>query len=158
MKKIFWLLIMASCFAGCAKDPECNYDQCAMKAPASEIQTLRDYLQANSITATEHCSGIFYTIQQPGNGAAPSACGGVSVTYEGRLSDGTVFDRTQPGQQANFGLGGLITGFKNGVLQIKSGGRITIYIPPSLGYGSQPQTGIPANSILVFTVELLAVQ
>lgn len=158
MKKLLLVAMLAGFFTGCMKDPECEYDQCAAKAPASEIQSLRDYLQTNSINATEHCSGIFYAIQQQGSGNAPTPCGGVSVTYQGRLTDGTIFDQTPAGQQASFSLTRLISGFKNGVLQLKTGGRMTIYIPPSLGYGSQPQQGIPANSVLIFTIELFAAE
>jgi len=158
MKKIIFALLIISAFAGCSKDEECKYNECGVKAPATEIQNLQSYLQANNIVATEHCSGIYYTIQQQGTGTRPTACSAVSVYYKGTLLNGTVFDQTQTGSPASFNLGGLITGFKNGLLQIKTGGKVTIYIPPSLGYGSSANGPIPANSILIFEVELLATQ
>src|SRR5829696_2736020 len=133
MKKIILALLIIGSFAGCSKDEECKYDECGVKAPASEVQSLQAYLQSQSIVATEHCSGIFYTIQQQGTGTRPTACSAVSVYYKGSLTNGTVFDQTQAGSSASFDLGGLITGFKNGLIQIKSGGKVTIYIPPSLG-------------------------
>jgi FKBP-type peptidyl-prolyl cis-trans isomerase FkpA len=158
MKKIILALLIISTFAGCSKDEECKYDECGVKAPATEVQNLQAYLQSNNIVATEHCSGIYYTIQQQGTGTRPTACSAVSVYYKGTLTNGTVFDQTQVGNPAAFNLGGLITGFKNGLLQIKTGGKVTIYIPPSLGYGSSAVSSIPANSILIFEVELLATQ
>jgi FKBP-type peptidyl-prolyl cis-trans isomerase FkpA len=158
MKKIILALLIIGSFAGCSKDNECKYDECGIKAPATEIQNLQAYLQSNNIVATEHCSGIYYTIQQQGTGARPTACSAVSVYYKGTLTNGTVFDQTQNGNPAAFNLGGLITGFKNGLLQIKTGGKVTIYIPPSLGYGSSASGPIPANSILIFEIELLATQ
>ena len=155
MKRILFAFLIISTFAGCSKEDECKYDECGVKAPASEVQSLQAYLQSNNIIATEHCSGIYYTIQQQGTGTRPTACSDVSVYYKGTLTNGTVFDQTQ-GSPAAFNLGQLITGFKNGVLQIKTGGKVTIYITPSLGYGSSAVGGIPANSILIFEVELLA--
>ena len=158
MKKILLAFLIIASLASCSKDKECKYDECGVKAPASEIQNLQAYLQANNIVATEHCSGIYYTIQQQGTGTRPTACSAVSVYYKGTLTNGTVFDQTQTGSPASFNLGGLITGFKNGLLQIKTGGKVTVYIPPSLGYGSSASGPIPANSILIFEIELLATQ
>ncbi|HYO21790.1 MAG TPA: FKBP-type peptidyl-prolyl cis-trans isomerase, partial [Flavisolibacter sp.] len=70
----------------------------------------------------------------------------------------SVFDETTGNETANFNMGGLIRGFTNGVMQIKSGGKVTIYIPPSLGYGNRQSGSIPPNSNLIFTVELMDVQ
>ena len=59
-------------FTGCSKEPKCSYNECAYKAPAAEIQAVKDYLTANNITATEHCSGLFYRVENPGTGTRPS--------------------------------------------------------------------------------------
>jgi FKBP-type peptidyl-prolyl cis-trans isomerase len=160
MKKYLFALLIAAVAAGCGKE-KCEYNECAVVAPASEIQSLQNYLTANNITATQHCSGIFYTVEQPGNGDWPAACDRATVRYQGRLTNGTIFDpRGGSGaamSTADFQLNGLITGFTNGVLQIKEGGKVTIYIPPSLGYGSRQAGDIPPNSNLIFTVELVAI-
>ena len=148
---------LSSCLKG-ESGSTCSYDPCGIKAPDSEIQAVQSYLTTNTISATQHCSGLFYTVDLPGSGATPTVCNYVTVNYEGRLTNGTVFDKTQPGSPAGFNLSSLIAGFKNGVPLIKTGGKITLYVPPSLGYGSQPQGTIPANSILIFNVELLNVQ
>lgn len=141
-------------FANCSK-PKCEFNECGFKAPDAEVQSLKNYLQSNNINATQHCSGIFYTVQTQGSGERPTACGAVSVYYKGTLTDGTIFDQTQPNQPAVFDLSGLIPGFKIGMLQVKSGGKITLYIPPTLGYGNQANGSIPANSVLIFEVDLL---
>ena len=157
-KLIFGFLVIAS-FSGCLKsdieDP-CEYDPCATKATAAEIQSVQDYLNANSIVATQHCSGIFYVVDIQGNGATPQVCSNVTVNYEGKLTNGTVFDASS--SPVTFNLSQVIKGFKNGMLQVKSGGSIRIFIPPSLGYGEYQQGNIPANSILIFTVTLVSVQ
>lgn len=161
MKRFLSALIIISVFSGCLKGDSgttCNYNECAAVAPATEIQAVQTYLSNNSIAATQHCSGLFYAIDQPGSGTKPTVCNGVVFHYEGRLTDGTVFQTTQGGSPVAFNLSGLITGFKNGIPLIGAGGKIRLYIPPSLGYGNQSQPSIPANSILIFTVELVAVQ
>lgn len=88
----------------------------------------------------------------------------VTVNYTGMLSDGTVFDsNTDPKfkhvQPFSFALGQgqVIQGWDLGVLGMKVGGKRDLVIPPELGYGSNGQGPIPANSTLYFTVELLSV-
>jgi FKBP-type peptidyl-prolyl cis-trans isomerase FkpA len=153
INRLFICFLIVISFSGCLKGDtnyECNYDPCAYKAPASEIQAVKDYLDQHNITAIQHCSGLFYTIDEPGTGATPAACGGVRATYVGKLTDGTQFDANT----ADFMLNGVITGWTDGIPLIKQGGRIHLYIPPSLGYGSRSVGSIPANSILVFDVTL----
>ena len=158
MKNIILALFVIASFSGCLKNSgqnefTCNYNECSVKAPAAEIEQLRAYLASNNIMATEHCSGLFYVIDNPGTGNKPTACNSVLVNYEGRLTNGDTFDKsTSP---AAFSLTGVIRGFQNGVPLIKTGGKIRLFIPPSLGYGGAAQTSIPANSILIFDVELL---
>ena len=162
MKKIFFALFTVSLLTGCLKSSEntftCNYDGCAYKAPASEIQQVSDYLAANNITATQHCSGLFYIIDAPGSGTAPTACSNIAFTYVGKLTDGTTFDQATEPVAAN--ISQLIGGFKNALPLIKAGGKIRLYIPPSLGYGDYPPTGsgIPAKAMLIFEVGLAGVQ
>lgn len=155
---IFSLLVvfgMTGCLKNGVTDP-CDYDPCASPAPASEIAAVQAYLTSNNITAVQHCSGLFYTIDAPGTGATPQTCSFVTVTYEGRLTNGTVFDATN--QPVTFNLSEVIRGWRNGLPQLKSGGRIHLYVPPSLGYGGNANGVIPANSILIFRVDLLNVQ
>jgi FKBP-type peptidyl-prolyl cis-trans isomerase FkpA len=161
MKKIILFAVLITSLASCIKGKNeviCGYDQCQLVAPATEIQSVQNYLNTNSITATQHCSGIFYVVHQQGTGAGPTACGAAQVKYKGTLTNGTVFDENQPNQTPVFNMQTLIPGFKNGLLQLKSGGKMTMYIPPFLGYGSSQNGSIPGNSILIFEVELIAAQ
>lgn len=167
MKKILLTLTVAGALAGCLKSPEetrtCTYDECAVKAPATEIQGVKDYLAQNNITAVEHCSGLFYAIDSIGTGVSPTVCSGVSVRYKGMLTNGNVFDSSNTSTRP-FALQDLVRGWINGLPKIKTGGGMRLYIPPTLGYGAQPVTNrttgaviIPANSILIFEVMLDAV-
>jgi FKBP-type peptidyl-prolyl cis-trans isomerase FkpA len=151
-------LLVLFTFPSCLKSPntDCKYDACATVAPASEIQAVQSYLTAHSITAIQHCSGVFYVIDSVGTGAQPTPCSYINATYTGSLTDGTVFD--QGSFQQPYQLTGLIKGWTNTIPLIKKGGRIHIYVPPSLGYGNQPSGSIPANSILIFDIDLSFVQ
>lgn len=163
MKKIFLALLFAGSFSGCIKDQSenftnCTFNECAIVAPAAEIQQVKDYLAANSITATQHCSGLFYVVDVPGTGATPTVCNNIAFAYEGKLTDGTVFDKAET--PIVYNLSQLITGFKVGIPKMKVGGKMRLYVPPSLGYGSNPPANgpIPSNAVLVFNVTLAGVQ
>ncbi len=162
MRILFSALLMSVLFSGCLgssdKPAPCDpaaYNPCAVVAPAAEIQAVQNYLTAQGITgAVQHCSGMFYRIDAPGTGTTPTVCSTIAVTYEGKLTNGTTFDQaTTP---VAFGLGSVIKGWMNGLPLIKSGGRIYLYVPPTLGYGANGP--IPANSVLIFRVDLVAVQ
>lgn len=145
-------IVLIAVFAGCGKDKTCNYDECALKAPSSEIQAVQNYLASQNITnAQQHCSGLFYVIDNIGTGKHPNSCSTVNVQYTGTLTNGNVFDQSSG---ISFGLDQVIPGWRNGIPQIKSGGEIHLYIPPSLGYGNQQAGSIPPNSILIFDVKL----
>lgn len=159
MKKILFAVATIVCFSGCLKSGEettCNYDACAYVAPAAEVKMVEDYLAASSTVATKHCSGLYYRIDNPGTGKVPSNCSEVSVTYEGKLTNGNTFDQTST--PVTFYLSQLIAGWQNALPLIKEGGRIYLYLPPSLGYGSQSTGSIPANSVLIFKIDLVAVR
>lgn len=91
----------------------------------------------------------------------------ISVLYVGKFTDGTVFDSSAAhgNQPLTFVLGaeGLIPGFQVGINTMKEGGQRLLSIPPSLGYGDQDvkdaagKVIIPANSTLIFEVELVKV-
>ena len=162
MKKFFFgfVILSAISFSCAKKDATCNYSDSNVTAPASEIANVQAYLTTNSITATQHPSGFFYKINQAGTGQAiVNLCSVISVKYAGRLTNGTYFDPTTAGttSSASFALGQVIVGWQKGMPLISSGGKITLYIPPSLGYGSKATGSIPANSILIFDIELVSV-
>lgn len=85
----------------------------------------------------------------------------VTVHYVGTLKNGKVFDSSKErGQPFVFvlGEGQVIKGWEKGILKMKEGGRRKLTIPPDLAYGSRAIGAIPANSTLVFDVELLKVR
>lgn len=94
-----------------------------------------------------------------GDGAKAEAGKAVAVAYTGYLTNGQIFDKTKD-KALTFVVGKhtVIAGFEQGVFGMQVGGKRRLIVPPSLGYGNQAMGQIPPNSVLVFEVELLAVQ
>ncbi|HUD29327.1 MAG TPA: FKBP-type peptidyl-prolyl cis-trans isomerase [Novosphingobium sp.] len=88
----------------------------------------------------------------PGTGEKVPAHSYVLINYKGMLADGTVFDEAQ---QMPMPLDEVVPGFAQGLVQMQRGGRYKLTIPPELGYGAQASGPIPANSTLVFEIELI---
>jgi FKBP-type peptidyl-prolyl cis-trans isomerase len=83
----------------------------------------------------------------------------VQVHYHGTLVDGTVFDSSvDRGEPISFPIGGVIPGWTEGLQLMKVGDKFRFFIPPELGYGPNPVGPIPGNSVLIFDVELLAIE
>lgn len=160
-KKLLFMLAFPFLLASCNKTStgdKCGFTTSTAVAGSAEIANLKAWLDANSLTYTQHPSGIFYKITTPGSGATPVVCSDVTVKYSGRLTtSNTPFDQNTTG--VTFTLGQLIAGWQIGIPLIQKGGSIILYIPPSLGYGSAGAgASIPPNSNLVFTIDLLNVQ
>ncbi len=163
MRKLLPLLtvLFLAAALSCGKDDpsnaQCNYTDPPVTVPASEITAVEGYLASKGITnAVRDTRGFYYIISNPGTGTAPNPCSRVSVNYVGKLTNDTIFDQTTT-SPASFFLGQTIPGWIKGVSLIRAGGRITLFLPPSLGYGNVAVGPIPANSILIFDVDLLTV-
>lgn len=85
----------------------------------------------------------------------------VTVKYVGTLTDGTQFDASANHGDGTFsftlGAGQVIQGWDQGVVGMKVGGTRKLTIPPAMGYGAQAVGSIPANSTLIFQIELVKV-
>lgn len=117
-------------------------------------QSIDDYLKANNLTAQKTEDGLYYIIDVPGNDTKPKVNSTVRVKYEGKLLNGDVFDKSDDFKTS---LSNVIAGWRRGMVLFGEGGKGTLIIPPSLGYGSQAVGAIPSNSVLIFDVELLEV-
>jgi FKBP-type peptidyl-prolyl cis-trans isomerase FklB len=104
-------------------------------------------------------SGLQYKVLAPGDAKAPpiTATDQVTVNYSGKLIDGTEFDSSYArGVPATFGVNGVIKGWQEALVLMKPGAKWELYVPPDLAYGASPRPGIPANSLLIFDVEILS--
>lgn len=83
----------------------------------------------------------------------------VAIHYAGNLPDGTPFDANGPADppyEFRLGAGEVVPGFDEAVTGMRVGGKRQVVIPPALGYGAQGNGPIPANAVLVFTIELVS--
>ena len=104
-------------------------------------------------------SGVIYKTLKPGNGPSPQPTDKVKVNYEGKLTDGTVFDSSyKRGQPAEFGLNQVIKCWTEGVGTMKVGEKARLVCPSETAYGDHGHPpAIPGGATLVFEVELLGI-
>lgn len=103
--------------------------------------------------------GLVFKTLKPGDGASPQPTDKVKVNYEGKLTNGTVFDSSyKRGQPAEFGLNQVIKCWTEGVAKMKVGEKARLVCPSDIAYGDHghPPT-IPGGATLVFEVELLGI-
>ncbi len=149
LKKLALLLLLLMVFS-CAKRK-------AAKQAEKDEKTIKEYVLAHNLNATRTGSGLYYVISTPGSGVNPVASSKVTVKYKGYLKDGAVFDESATAG-ATFGLSSVIRGWQEGIPYFKKGGKGMLLIPSALGYGNQANGQIPANSVLIFDIELLNIQ
>ena len=105
-------------------------------------------------------SGLQYMDLVLGDGETPNKGDKIEVHYTGTLEDGTKFDSSLDRDRPftfTLGVGQVIKGWDEGLATMKIGGKRKLVIPSELGYGSRATGKIPANSVLIFEVELLNV-
>ena len=105
-------------------------------------------------------SGLKYRVLRKGEGANPVASDSVEVHYKGWLDDDSIFDSSyRRGETISFPLGGVISGWTEGLQLLGQGGMIELLIPSPLGYGPRGMPPvIPADATLHFLVELFEVK
>jgi len=147
MKKYILLFsLFAIGFSSCKKT---SFDPA--KQAAADDASIQAYIKTNNITAIKDPSGLYYQVITPGTGAYPTSTSLVSMNYKGKLLNGNVFDSNTISSSP---LSGFIKGWQIGIPYINTGGRILLLIPSALGYGNAANGSIPANSVLIFTVDL----
>ncbi len=116
-----------------------------------------EFEKQEGVVKTE--SGLLYKVETPAEGEKPKDTDTVQVHYKGTLIDGTQFDSSYDrGEPATFPLNRVIPGWTEGVQLMPVGSKFKFVIPPELAYGDQDTPSIPANSTLVFEVELLKIE
>ncbi|MEM6321019.1 MAG: FKBP-type peptidyl-prolyl cis-trans isomerase [Bacteroidota bacterium] len=120
--------------------------------PVFERNKIQNYLMTNNIEADSTNTGIFYTLEETGEGENPMDDSRVTVTYRGYFLNGEVFDESVA--PVSFNLNQVIQGWQQAVPLLKPGGKGTFIIPSELAYGPQGNQRIAGNTILVFDIEL----
>ncbi|OGS80116.1 MAG: hypothetical protein A3D31_07730 [Candidatus Fluviicola riflensis] len=126
---------------------------------ASFDKTIEQYIaKKKDWKLTKSTSGLYMEVIQEGTGDEPVIFGSeVTVAYKGQLLNGKIFDQKTAKSPLKSNLKGLIMAFQEGLLGQKAGAKLRMVVPPHLGYADNELEGIPANSVLVFEIELLEV-
>ncbi|WP_184543967.1 FKBP-type peptidyl-prolyl cis-trans isomerase [Mucilaginibacter sp. FT3.2] len=150
MKNLVLLLFIASiAFASCSSGTPVD----AVKQARIDDSIIRVYLSNNPIIkAVKDSSGLYYQVVKQGTGAYPTPTSTVTVNYRGKLINGAPFDSANG---FNSPLGRLIEAWQTGIPHVKKGGNIRLFVPSKLGYGADGAGQIPANSVLVFDIDLI---
>ena len=146
MRKFLYLSLVLFWLPACNKDNQSKTDQ----------QIITQYIGTNHLNAVAEPNGLYYVQTVLGGGGSPNINSTVTVKYKGYLTDGTIFD--QPATPSTFQLSGVIPGWQQGIPLMKAGGKATLLLPSALGYGAQAVSNIPANSVLIFDVQLISFQ
>lgn len=124
---------------------------------AENEQEIVAYMEDNNIDdAIESGTGLYYVIDEEGNGEYPTASSNVTVAYKGYFTNGNVFDESTA-SGVSFGLSQVISGWTEGIQYFKEGGSGQLLIPSHLGYGKYGQGSIPGGAVLIFDVNLKSI-
>lgn len=160
------LMVLSACGSDDLPTPSPATPSPATSSPAASSCTPAPSAEDNfsqTVPLTTTADGLQYGDITPGTGATPKKGQKLTVQYTGWLTNGCTFDTSrQSGRTAfSFVIGAtppnVIPGWDEGLLTMRVGGKRRLVIPPQLGYGSAGQGPIPANSTLVFNVQLLSV-
>ncbi|MDQ3131627.1 MAG: FKBP-type peptidyl-prolyl cis-trans isomerase [Acidobacteriota bacterium] len=125
------------------------------------IVTTKSVVLKNSPAVTTP-SGLTYIVTQPGTGAQLKAGDMVTVHYTGLLTSGVKFDSSHDRNDPisfPLGAGKVIKGWDEGLQKLRVGDRATLFIPPSIGYGSRGSgRAVPPDATLIFIIEVVGVQ
>jgi FKBP-type peptidyl-prolyl cis-trans isomerase FkpA len=164
MKKLLFLVALVALISvSCKKTltPEQNLAAAISKVQANDaaqvatdVEKIKKYITDNKLTATATPEGIYYVTEEAGLGVDfPTVSSSVLARYKGYLLDGTVFDQST--SAITFNLQQVIVGWTIGMQKFKRRSKGKLLIPSPYGYGGNAQgSKIPANSVLIFDIEL----
>lgn len=149
---------LVEAFSALQKRSEERLAKMSEEASAAGKKFLEENGKKDGVVTT--ASGLQYQIIKKADGAQPKPTDVVTVHYEGKLIDGKVFDSSvERGSPIDLPVGGVIPGWVEGLQLMHVGEKVKLFIPSDLAYGAQsPSPAIPANSVLVFDLELLGIK
>jgi len=156
MKKILLLLLLpVAMFSSCLKSNNDVVPFDSTKQAATDEATIQAYLAAHTeIHAVKDTTGVYYQIITQGTGANPVLTSTITAAYTGKLTNGTIFDSST---NLVYRLNGLIPAWQIALPYLKTGGQMLVITPSRYAYGNAQAGIIPANSVLIFSVNLTAV-
>lgn len=149
--KYTFLALFITLFISCNSDDDTPVDYRSVNE-----QEILDYIAANNLDATRSDSGLYYVVDEIGSGDEITSTSDVIFIYKGYYTNDEVFDESDNKGIVFNTQQNIIRGVTEGVQYFNYGGKGTLLIPAHLAYGSKDYNGIPAGSVLIFEIELLA--
>lgn len=131
------------------------------KTGKSEIDLIHDYLSKNQLSDQQISEGVYFTNFIEGKGNQPRIGDEVSVKYIAHSLDGAIYDASENrGIPLKFtlGKGDYLIAFVNAIMQMKKGGVARVVLSSNNAYGSKTYGSIPANTPIVFELELIQIK
>ena len=122
--------------------------------------SIEEYIEANNLNAVDAGNGLFYVIEEEGEGDNPTDGQTVTVHYTGSFFDGQVFDSSTGKSPFSFVVGSrqVIQGWDIGIPLFKKGGSGILLIPYQMAYGSNGYGPIPPYEPLRFDIEIVDIE
>lgn len=130
------------------------YEQRRRDQFQQDLKTIETYAAANNLIVRRTNSGLSYAVTKSGKGTTPKPGTSVKVAYEGFLTDGTSFDKSEK-FEFTLGAAKVIEGWEEGLQHFAPGSEGWLLVPSKLAYGPLPVGKIPANSVLIFKIKML---
>ena len=127
------------------------------RAQVAAAQPAADFLAENARRSgvVTTASGLQYKVLKPGAGAKPGPGDVALIDYEGRLTNGEIFDSSASnGGPVPLPVSGVVPGFSEALQLMSRGAKYRVWLPPQLGYGDRAAGPIPPNSVIQFDIEL----
>ena len=129
----------------------------SQRREAAQQEYLENFKKEKGVKVLDN--GAMIKLSKPGHGKAPKADGSATVHYTGTLIDGTQFDSSRErGQAFTTRLTDVVPCWTKALQQMKPGAHGKVVCPADTAYGNRPVGPIPANSVLVFDIEVIDVK
>jgi len=148
MQKIIIIFSLFLTTISCTKEENKNYDN------ENETDILK-YIGVNNLSAEKTLSGLYYIINEQGDGIQPNSHSNVIVSYKAIYLNGKPFDESNEFGYA-FNLQSVISGLSEGIALFNEGGEGKLIIPSRLAFGNKDSGSVPAGSVLVFDIKLIS--
>ena len=150
MNKIFFVSCLLIILSGCVQD----------SPNIKQIENMQFFIDNKTdINVIEVEEGLQYLVMQSGDqeGKNPKLDQVITAHFHGTLTNGNIFWSSLGTEPLKIELSKLIIGCQKIISMMKKGDKWKVFIDPTMAYGEEGRPGIPSNSILVFEIELLAI-
>jgi len=124
------------------------------EAPDPDL-VIADYVASEGLNITTTASGLRYEFQEEGTGDLPVSNSIMSITFTGKLTDGSIFAAATTPVEAY--ITNQIAGLQEGLRLMRSGSKATFIMPPDIALGEIALEDIPANSVVIYEIEVDAI-